>query len=158
RKQALYGVLLLVMPFISFVPVCRAADNPATTVQAEFAAARASLAAGDSATAQDHYVEAIVLGLRQLAQLELSAGHTDQATAYLDDALRLKPTDVETQVDTAGVSFRKGEVPKAEDLLKSIVAANPTAHPRAHGLLGRIYLFEGDFDNATLQLRASLDL
>ena len=158
RKRAFYGFLLLLTPFTSLVPACCADDSPGKAVQAEFAAAKASLAARDATAAQNHYVEAIVLGLRQLAQLELSANRTDQAATHLDEALRLKPIDVETQVDAAGVRFRRGEVAKAEELLKSVVIANPGDHPRAHGLLGRIYLFAGDFDNAAVELKASLDL
>ncbi len=141
----------------SFLPASRAADNPAKALQAEFEAAKASLAAGDLASAENHYTEAVTLGLHQVAQLSLSAGQTDQAAAYLDYALRLKPGDVETQVDAAGVWFRKGEVSKAKAMLKSVVAKQP-GHARARGLLGRIYVFEGDSDNAIQELKASVDL
>jgi len=140
-----------------FPPLSRAADDPAKTLQAAFEAAKASLGAGDVAAAQNHYIDAVVFGLRQLAQLDLSLDKTDQAAAYVDYALKLKPGDVEAQVDAAGVCFRKGEVSKAEALLK-VVAANSADNPRARGLLGRIYLFEGDFDNAIQELKASVKL
>jgi len=157
-KRALSSLLVPAALVASFPLPIQATDDPAKTLQAEFAAAKASLGAGDVAAAQNQYIDAVVLGLRQLAQLDLSVDKTDQAAAYLDYALKLKPADVEAQVDAAGISFRKGEVAKAEALLKSVVAANPADHPRAHGLLGRIYLFEGDFDNAIQELKASVDL
>ena len=138
-------------------PASRAADNPAKVLQAEFQAAKASLATGDLASAENHYIDTVVLGFRQLAQISLSAGQTDQAAAYLDSALRLKPGDVEAQVDAAGVWFRKEQVGKAKTLLQSVAVKQPS-HARARGLLGRIYLFEGDSDNAILELKASLDL
>ena len=133
------------------------AVDPAKALKSEFQAAKDSLAAGDLVSAESHYVETIVLGLRQLAQLSLSMGQTDQAAAYLDSALKFKPDDLATQVDAAGVWFRKGDVGKAKVLLKSVVAREP-GHARAHGLLGRLYVFEGDSDNAIQELKASLEL
>jgi len=141
----------------SFPPASRAADNPAKALQTKFDAAKASLAAGDLASAENHYIDAVALGLRQLAQLSLSLGQTDQAADYLESALRLKPDDVETQVAAAGVWFRKGEVGKAKTLLQSVVTRQPS-NARARGLLGRIYVFEEDSDNAIRELKASVDL
>src|SRR5437879_4362509 len=141
----------------SFLPAIQAAENPAKALQAEFEAARASLNAGDLASAENHYIDTVALGLHQLAQLSLSLGQTDQAAVYLDSALKIKPDDIDTLVDVAGVWFRKGEVGKAREMLKSVVAKQPN-HARAHGLLGRIYVFEGDSDNAIPELKSSLDL
>src|SRR5215831_7934211 len=141
----------------SFPGVSRAADDPAKALQVEFQAAKDSLAAGDLGSAENHYRHTVALGLRQLAQLSLSLGQTDQAAIYLDSALKLKPDDVETQVAAAGVWFRQGEVSKAKVVLKSVVAKEP-GHARARGLLGRIYVFEGDSDRAIQELKASLDL
>lgn len=134
-----------------------AAEDPAKALQSEFQAAKSSVAAGDLAAAENHYIDTVALGLRQLAHLSLSLGETDQAASYLDSALRLKPEEVETQVDAAGVWFRKGEVGKAKALLKSVVAKEPS-QARARGLLGRIYVFEGDPDSAIRELKASIDL
>jgi len=152
------SALGLVAALVSLFPVVsRATDDPAKILQAKFEAAKTSLAAGDLASAENHYVDAISLGLRQLAQLSLSLGQTDQAAADLDSALRLKPGDVQTQVDAAAVWFRKGEVGKAQAMLKSVVDKEP-GNARARGLLGRLYVFEGDSDNAIQELKASIDL
>jgi tetratricopeptide (TPR) repeat protein len=154
RVSATFTVVALAA---SFPSASRASDNPAHSLVTEFEAAKASLAAGDLASAENHYINTIVLAMRQLAQLSLSLGQTDQAATYLDSALRLKPGDIETQVDAAGVQFRKGEVGKAKALLTSVVAKQPS-HARALGLLGRIYMFEGDSENAIKELKASVDL
>jgi len=134
-----------------------AADDPAKALQSEFQAAKASLEAGDLVSAENHYIDTINLGLRQAAHISLSLAETDQAATYLDSALELKPDDIETQVDAAGVWFRKGEVGKAKALLKSVVSKEPS-QARARGLLGRIYVFEGDAVNAIQELKASVDL
>ena len=150
--------LMIVAVLVACFPgASRAADDPAKALQVAFQAAKDSLTTGDLASAENHYVDTITLGLRQLAQLSLSLGQTDQAAAYLDSALKLKPNDVPAQVDAAGVWFRKGEVAKAKALLKSVVVKEP-GNARARGLLGRLYVFEGDSDNAIQELKASLDL
>ena len=150
-------MLMLVALAVSLPSASRASDNPAKGLVTEFEAAKASLAGGDLASAEDHYINTIVLAMRQLAQLSLSLGQTDQAATYLDSALRFKPDDIETQVDAAGVQFRRGEAGKAKAVLTSVVAKQPT-HARARGLLGRIYMFEGDSENAIKELKASVDL
>src|ERR1700704_2003290 len=105
RKRAIFlnGLLHRVWARLSvvaalavwFLPVIQAADNPAKTLQTKFEAAKASLTAGDLASAENHYIDTVALGLHQLAQLSLSFGQTDQAAGYLDSALKAKPGDVE---------------------------------------------------------------
>jgi tetratricopeptide (TPR) repeat protein len=138
-------------------PSIRAQGNPAKELQTRFAAAKEALSAGDLASAETHYIDAIELGLRQAAQLSLSEGKVDEATAYLDSALKLKPDDTETEAEAAGVWFRNGDVSKAKELLKSVVARAPN-HVRAHGLLGRIYMFENNSDDAIRELQASINV
>src|SRR5215469_6482982 len=151
-------ILTLVFVFaLLFPPLSSASDDPAKALQTQFESAKASLSAGDLVSAENHYVDTITLGLRQLAQLALTLGQTDQAASYLDSALRLRPNDVETQLDAAGVWFRKGEVAKAKVLLKSVVEKEPR-NARAHGLLGRVYVFEGDSENAIEELKTSVGL
>ncbi len=149
--------LTVVAALAPWPPACKADDDPARALQAEFQAAKDSLVAGDLASAENRYLDTIALGLRQLAQLSLSLGQTDQAAVYLGSALKLEPADVATQVDAAGVWFRKGEVARAKALLKSVVAKEP-GNARARGLLGRLYVFEGDSENAIQELKASLEL
>jgi tetratricopeptide (TPR) repeat protein len=134
-----------------------AADDLAKSLQSQFESAKSSLAAGDLASAESHYIDTITLGLRQLAQLSLSLGQVDQAAADLESALRLKPDDIETQLDAAGVFFRKGQAGKAKSLLKSILEKQPE-NARAHGLLGRVYVYEGDSESAIIELKTSVDL
>ena len=134
-----------------------AAQDPAKVLQTQFDAARASLSAGDLVSAENHYRDAVTLGLRQMARISLSEDQMDQAAMYLDSALKLKSDDVDTQVDAAEVRFRKGDVDQAKELLKLVVVQQPS-NARARGLLGRVYLFEEDFDNAIHELRASVDL
>jgi len=136
---------------------CAAVDNPGKVLQSEFDAARTSLTAGDVHTAENHFIGAIVLGLRQMAQLSISEGRMDEAAPYLDSALQLKPDDLEAQVDLADVSFRKGDAERAKSIVKPIIANSPN-HARARSLLGRIYVFEGDSDAAIQQLKAAVEL
>ena len=156
-KRVSARLTLLLALAACFASLSYAADDPAKAVQAQFDAARTSLAAGDLASAESHYVDTIALGLRQLAQLSLSLGQMDEAAADLDSALRIKPEDVESQLDAAGVWFRKGDVAKAKALLKAAVGKDPR-NARALGLLGRIYVFEGDSDQAIQELKAAIEL
>src|SRR5262249_15987631 len=148
---------LTTMTLALSVASVRAAENPARALETQFEAAKASLAAGDLAAAESHYIDTVALGLRPVAQLCLSEGQVDPAASYVESALKIRPDDAETQVDAAGVWFRQGEVSKAKELLKSVVARQPS-NARAHGLLGRIYVFEGESDNAIQELEASVDL
>ena len=157
KRAPLISILVVVLAS-SLVSLAQTADdNPAKALQSEFDAAKASLAAGDLATAENHYIQTIVLGLRQLAHLALSLGEIDQAAADLDSALRLKSDDTETQLETAGVWFRKQEAAKAEALLKAVLEKEPR-NAQAHGLLGRVHVFKGDSDRAIQELKTSIDL
>src|SRR5215472_8011061 len=111
-KSVAESIFLVVSLGALSFPGARAGNNPANALQAEFAAAKASLAAGDLASAEKHYIQTITLGLRQVAQLSLSTGRIEQATAYMDSAIKFSPGDVDTEVDAATVYFSKGEVDK----------------------------------------------
>jgi len=142
---------------VSLAAPAQTADDPSKALRSEFEAAKASVGAGQLASAQSHYIDAIVLGLRQIAQLSLSAGQVDQAAVDLNSALSLKPDDIEAQTAAAEVFFRKGDVNQAKTMLKSVVAQHPS-NARARGLLGRVYVIEEDADNAIAELKASVDL
>jgi len=150
-------VLLKLAVFAVLAHASAAAEDPAKALQTQFQAAKASLAEGDLASAEAHYIDTVTLGLRQVAHIALSLGEIDQAAGYLESALKLKPADIETQMDAAAVWFRKGEVAKAKALLKSVVTKEPN-QARARGLLGRIYVYEGDPVSAIQELKASVDL
>jgi tetratricopeptide (TPR) repeat protein len=138
-------------------PAARGANNPGKDLESEFQAAKAALAANDLATAENHYINTITLGLRQIAQLSVAGGQVDEAAYYLESSLQLKPDDVGTQVDAAAVWFRQGKVNDAKAVLERLRDKDPT-QARARTLLGRIYLFEDDADNAVGELKAGLDL
>src|SRR5438045_1406823 len=140
-----------------FLHIIRADQTPAQTLQSRFESAKSSLAAGNLVSAENHYLDAITLGLRQMAQLSISAAQIDRATADLEQALSLRPDDSEIQVALADAWFRKGEVPKVKKILQAVVATQPS-HARARGLLGRIYVFEGDSEAAIEELKSSADL
>jgi tetratricopeptide (TPR) repeat protein len=140
-----------------FFSAARAANNPGRDLESEFQAAKASLAANDVATAENHYITTITLGFRQIAQLAVSAGQVDEAAAYLESSLQLKPDDVGTEVDAAGVWFRQGKVSQAKAILER-VRDKDSRQARARTLLGRIYLFENDADIAIPELKAAMDI
>lgn len=156
-KRLLPNLTLMAALAASCLITSRAEENPAKDLQSEFDAAKTYLAAGDLALAEHHYIAAIKLALREMATLSISAGRTNQAAAYLDYGLRLEPGDVETRVAAADVWFRVGEVSKAKAALKSVIAQQPS-HARARGLLGRIYVFEGDSEDAIQELKTSVGL
>ena len=52
--------------------------------------------------------------MRQLGNLAISENQFDQATQYLDDAVKFTPQDNTLQVDAAVAWFRKGDPKKAE--------------------------------------------
>src|SRR5579872_1243485 len=131
RSPVLFALVVLLSS------ISRADDDPAKAIQSQFAAARMSLAAGDLSSAESHYIDTIAIGLRQQSQLALAAGELDQAINDLDSALKIKPGDIEVQVDAATLYFRKGEVAKSKALLLSAIQQSAMKkdpqHARAHG-------------------------
>ena len=136
-------------------PVARAADSPAELLKRQFEAAKAALAANDLVQAENHYRQAIALGLRQLGNLSISEQRFKEATADLDEAMKFAPADPDVAVDAAVAWFRAGDVKKARQLAESVVTANPR-HARAQNVLGRIDLYGDDFEAAIRDLQASL--
>jgi len=156
--KPLPAILVLVAALaVALVPLARAADSPGETLKRQFEAAKAFLDAGDLLQAESHFRQTLALGLRQLGNLSISEGQYEQATRYLDDALKLKPDDVETQADAAIAWFRRGDLKKAKVLIKTALASQPN-HARAHNILGRINLSQGDFEGAIKELKAAVAL
>jgi len=98
--------------------------NPARALEAEFEAAKASLAAGDLTSAQGRYVDTIALGLRQLAQLSLSLEQTDQAAADLVDNSEDKLREVSRGYYLRGQNLRR--LGREEEARKALALAADT--------------------------------
>jgi len=153
--KSLAAILLLATTFQA--PFVAAADNPAETLQRQFAAAKSALATGDLARAEDDFRRTIGLGLRQLGNLAISEQQFDQATALLDEAAKLSPEDSALQVEDAIAWFRKGNTNKASEMIQSVLRAHPD-NARAHNVLGRLYLFNGDVDASVAELQKAVAL
>ena len=137
--------------------VVAVAENPGEALQRQFAAARSALAAGNLSRAEEDFRLTIGLGLRQLGNLAISEQQFDQATALLDEAVRLSPDDSALQVEDAIAWFRKGDTNKASAMIQSVLRAHPD-NARAHNVLGRLYLFNGDADASAAELQKAVAL
>jgi tetratricopeptide (TPR) repeat protein len=118
-------------------------DDPAQLLKRQFDSAKASLAANNIAQSDLAYRQTIALGLRQLGNLALSQAQYEQATRYLDEAVKQSPSDLGLQVEAAIAWFRRNDVVKAKAQINAVLAQDPD-NARAHNVLGRIYLFEGN--------------
>jgi tetratricopeptide (TPR) repeat protein len=147
---ALLAFLLLALPSLG-----RATDNPGQTLKRQFDAAKTSLAANDVVQADLAYRQTIAIGLRQLGSLSISQGQYERATRYLDEAVKQTPEDLSLQVESAIAWFRRGEVSKAKRLIDAVLARDPD-NARAHNVLGRIYLFEGNPQASIRELNAAV--
>jgi tetratricopeptide (TPR) repeat protein len=136
----------------SFGSVTLAADTPGDLLKRQFEAAKAALAANDLVQAENHYRQAIAVGLRQLANLAISEERFEQATTLLEDAVKLAPGDANLRIDAGIAWFRRGDTKKATELIEDVLRVQPdNAH--AHNLLGRIDLFKGDTEGAIQELK-----
>jgi len=142
---------------VAFVPVIRATDNPGEALRRQFAAAKASLGSGNLDQAEIDYRQTIALGLRQLGNLSISEGQFEQATRLLDEAVKLTPTDADLQVEAGIAWFRMGDPQKAAELVQAVLATNPD-NARAHNVLGRIKLFNGDTEGSIEELKKAVAL
>jgi tetratricopeptide (TPR) repeat protein len=140
-----------------FVSAYPAADNPGEVLQRQFDSAKSALAAGDLTRAEDSYDLTIALGLRQLGNLSISEQRFDQAAALLDEAVKFSPGDSALQVEDAIAWFRKGDTNKAAEIIQAVLRAHPD-NARAHNVLGRLYLFNGDSDSSIAELQKAVAL
>jgi tetratricopeptide (TPR) repeat protein len=163
--SALIGQLVRVAFEIVLISVCCAllafaqprAEDPAAALQRAFEAAKSSLAAGNVREAEQRYRQAIVVALRQLANLSVSESRFDEATRELEEALKVSPGDADAAADAAIASFRAGNVERARQLVEKALTVNPE-NKRAQNVLGRIDLYEGKFDDAIRDLQTSLQM
>jgi tetratricopeptide (TPR) repeat protein len=151
------GCLFVLFRLAAFTPSCFATDNPAQVLKQSFNSAKSALASGDLASAEARYRETVALGLRQLGNLAISENQFARATGLFDQALQLTPNDSGLQVEAAMAWFRNGDTPKAEILLNSILRVDPQ-NARAHNALGRLYLFQNQFDASIAELKTALSL
>jgi tetratricopeptide (TPR) repeat protein len=134
-----------------------AADNPGEALQRHFESAKASLTTGDLVHAEGYFRQTIGLGLRQLGNLSISELQFEQATRFLDEALKLTPDDADLMVEASVAWFRYGDSKKAAELVEAVLAQHPE-NVRAHNVLGRIYLFRGDSEGSIRELKSAVSL
>ena len=142
---------------LSLAPATLAAQNPGEALKNQFQAAKSSLESGDLVQAEADYRATLALGLRQLGNLALSENRYSQATQLLDAAVKIVPQDAGLRVEAAIAWFRSGDSTKAADLVEAVLADHPK-DARAHNVLGRIKLFNGDTDAAIDELKKSVEL
>ena len=138
-------------------PAASAADNPGAALQRQFESAKSSLTAGNLIRAEDDYRLTIALGLRQLGNLSISEQQFDQAAVLLDAAVKFSPADSALQLEDGIAWFRKGDTQKAAEIIQSVLRAHPE-NARAHNVLGRLYLFNGDADASIAELQKAVAL
>jgi tetratricopeptide (TPR) repeat protein len=135
--------------------LARTADDPGQSLKRQFDSAKSSLAANNVAQADLDYRQTIAIGLRQLGNLSLSRGEYEQATRYLDEAVKQFPDDLGLQVEDAIAWFRRNDVARAKAQINAVLAKEPD-NARAHNVLGRIYLFEGNPPASIQELNAAV--
>jgi tetratricopeptide (TPR) repeat protein len=155
-RRLLSAALLLSLSFQSS-PVVAVADNPGEALQRQFESAKSALAAGNLARAEDDYRLTIALGLRQLGNLSISEQQFDQATTLLDAAVKLSPADAALQLEDGIAWFRKGDTQKSAEIIQSVLSVHPD-DARAHNVLGRLHLFNGDVDASIVELQKAVAL
>ncbi|CCE24648.1 tetratricopeptide repeat protein [Methylotuvimicrobium alcaliphilum] len=92
--------------------------------------------------------------LEQGKQL-FKAGDYEQALAAFEQALELKPDQVEALFESAETSVKLGNVQQAADLYRQVVNADPK-HLKARVKLGQIYLLAGQVQEAETLMKQAL--
>ncbi len=140
-----------------FGAAIRSADDPGALLKRTYESAKSALAAGDIVQAELGFKQTVALGLRQLGSLSIAEARYDEATRELDEALKVEPDNPDIATDAAIAWFHVGEIKKAQQLARSVVAANPR-NARAQNVLGRIDLYRADFPAAVTDLQAAVAL
>ena len=108
------------------------------------------MAAGDLKAAEIRYRKAIELNpgrasnYSPLAQLLRKQGgdSTDEAIVFLQTALKLDSTDIQTKLELALCYEGKRRLLESQDLLEQVTRARPE-HYQAHVALARVYYRQG---------------
>jgi tetratricopeptide (TPR) repeat protein len=149
---------VLLFAFCAFFGAAiRSADDAGTLLKHTYESAKSALEAGDIAQAELGFKQTVALGLRQLGSLSIAEGRYDEATRELDQALKVEPDNPDIATDAAIAWLHVGDVKKAQQLARSVVAANPR-NARAQNVLGRIDLYRADFPAAITDLQAAVAL
>jgi tetratricopeptide (TPR) repeat protein len=149
---------VLLFAFCTFFGAAtRSADDAGTLLKHTYESAKSALAAGDIVQAELGFKQTVALGLRQLGSLSIAEARYDEATRELDAALKVEPDNPDIATDAAIAWFHVGEIKKAQQLARSVVAANPR-NARAQNVLGRIDLYRADFPAAVTDLQAAVAL
>lgn len=161
-NRGFFGILMRTLGSLSlFLLVSGAAlcanppDDSGKALKREFDSAKAALAANDVVTADMAYRKTIALGLRQLGNLAMSQGQHERASEYLDEAVKRTPDDQGLQIEDAIAWFRRNDIAKAKAQIKSVLLREPD-NARAHNVLGRIYVFEGNSSESIKELNAAV--
>ena len=157
RSSRLLALCLSVVLLLSISPLSRADDtgNPPQILKRQFDSAKDFLAANNVTQADLAYRQTIAIGLRQLGNLALSEAQYEQATRYLDEAIKQTPDDSGLQVEAAIAWFRRNDVAKAKAQIEAVLEKEPD-NARAHNVLGRIYLFQGNPPASIKELNAAV--
>jgi tetratricopeptide (TPR) repeat protein len=149
---------VLLFAFCTFFGAAtRSADDAGTLLKHTYESAKSALAAGDIVQAELGFKQTVALGLRQLGSLSIAEARYDEATRELGEALKVEPDNPDIATDAAIAWFHVGEIKKAQQLARSVVAANPR-NARAQNVLGRIDLYRADFPAAVTDLQAAVAL
>ena len=146
---------LLCAVFLLFVCSSNSAQHPGEVLNRTFQGAKAALASGNMPEAERQFNKTIALGLSQVANLSASESRYDEAQREFDEALKFAPNDPAIAADAAGALFRAGNIKKARQMAQSVVEQNPQ-DARAQEVLGRIDLYEGNFDAAIRELQVAV--
>jgi tetratricopeptide (TPR) repeat protein len=142
---------------IFFGAAIRSADDPGALLKHTYESAKSALAAGDIVQAELGFKQTVALGLRQLGSLSIAEARYDEAKRELDEALKVEPDNPDIATDAAIAWFHVGDVNKAQQLARSVVATSPR-NARAQNVLGRIDLYRADFPAAITDLQAAVAL
>jgi tetratricopeptide (TPR) repeat protein len=149
---------VLIFAFCTFFGAAiHSADDAGTLLKRTYESAKSALAAGDIVQAELGFKQSVALGLRQLGSLAIAEARYDEAARELDEALKVEPDNPELTTDAAIAWLHVGDVKKAQELARSVVAANPR-NARAQNVLGRIDLYRADFPAAITDLQAAVAL
>jgi tetratricopeptide (TPR) repeat protein len=134
----------------------QAPPQPANPVAQHHRAAQTFQLANDFDHAAAEYRQAISAALEQLASLAAARSQYADAAELFERAVEVDRSSVALKTGLALMMFQSGELAKAKDATRAVLAEAPD-DPRAQNLLGRIEMEEGNYAAAAEHLRAAYD-